>query len=69
VPEHLAGEDVVPRVQWRELAHQLEDVSVTGEPVEQHAAGGQPLPHGHTERDRLARNCRARHRVRDARAA
>jgi hypothetical protein len=30
VQEHLAGEGVVPRVQRRKLAHQLEDVSVAG---------------------------------------
>jgi hypothetical protein len=38
--EHLAGEGVVPRVQQRKLAHQLPDVSVAGEPVEQDPAGG-----------------------------
>jgi hypothetical protein len=42
--EHLAGEGAVPRVQRRKLAHQLEDVSVAGETVEQHPAGGAPGP-------------------------
>src|ERR1039458_8081113 len=48
--EHLAGEGVIPRVQRRKLAHQLEDVSVAGEPGEQGLArgdgvlGGGPLP-------------------------
>ena len=52
--EHLAGESVVPRMQWHELAHQLEDVYVVGEPVEQGPAGGHrilecgPLPGRHT---------------------
>ena len=32
VEEHLAGKGVVSRVQGRELAHQLEDVSVAGNP-------------------------------------
>ena len=51
--EHLAGEGVVPRVQGRKLAHQLEDVSVAGEPVEQDPADGHgvlgsgPLPGRH----------------------
>jgi hypothetical protein len=50
VEEHLAGEGVVPRVQRRNLAHQLEDVSVARQPVEHHTAGGhgvrggRPLP-------------------------
>jgi hypothetical protein len=35
VEEHLAGEGVVSRVQRRKSAHQLEDVSVAGEPVAQ----------------------------------
>ncbi len=45
---------VVPRMQWHELAHQLEDVYVVGEPVEQGPAGGHrilecgPLPGRHT---------------------
>ena len=53
VKEHLAGEGVIPRVQGRKLAHQLEDVSVAGEPVEQDTAGGHgvlgggPLPGRH----------------------
>jgi len=38
--EHLTGEGVIARVQRRELARQLEDVSIAGEPVEQHTAGG-----------------------------
>ena len=42
--EHLAGEGVVPRVQGRKLAHQLEDVSVAGESVEQDPAGGHGVP-------------------------
>ena len=51
--EHLAGEGVVPRVQQRKLAHQLQDVSVAGEPVKQDPAGGpgvlggRPLPGRH----------------------
>ena len=51
--EHLAGEGVVRRVQRRKLAHQLEDVSVAGEPVEQDTTGGHgvlgggPLPGRH----------------------
>jgi hypothetical protein len=38
--EHLTGEGVVLRVQRRQLAHQLEDVSVADQPVEQDTAGG-----------------------------
>jgi hypothetical protein len=51
--EHLAGEGVVPRVQRRKLAHQLEEVGVAGEPVEQDTAsgygvlGGRSLPGRH----------------------
>jgi hypothetical protein len=33
-------------VQGRELAHQLEDVSIAGEPVEQDTAGGHWCPQG-----------------------
>jgi hypothetical protein len=33
--EHLTREGVIARVQRRELARQLEDVSIAGEPVEQ----------------------------------
>jgi len=50
---HLAGESVVPRVQRRKLAHQLQRASVAGEPVEQDPAGGpgvlgaRPLPGRH----------------------
>ena len=52
--EHLAGEGVISRVQGRKLAHQLEDASVAGEPVEQDTAdghgvlGGGPVPGRHT---------------------
>ena len=52
--EHLAGESVIPRMQWHELAHQLEYIYVVGEPVEQGPAGGHrvlecgPLPGRHT---------------------
>jgi hypothetical protein len=51
--EHLTGEGVIARVQRRKLARQLEDVSIAGEPVEQHTAGGdgvfggRPLPGRH----------------------
>jgi len=51
--EHLAGK-VLSRVQGRKLAHQREDVSVAGEPVEQDPAGGHgvlgsgPLPGRHS---------------------
>jgi hypothetical protein len=54
VEEHLAGKGVISRVQRRELAHQLEDVSVAGKPVKQNAAGdcgvlgSGPLPGRHT---------------------
>jgi hypothetical protein len=37
--EHSAGERVVARVQGREPAQHLEDVSVSGQPVEQGAPG------------------------------
>jgi len=53
VEEHLAGEGVISRVQRRKLAHQLEDVSFAGEPVEQDTAdghgvlGGGPVPGRH----------------------
>ena len=53
VEEHLAGEGVVARVQGHKLAHQLEDVSVAGEAVEQDTTGGHgvlgsgPLPGRH----------------------
>jgi hypothetical protein len=51
--EHLAGEGVVSRMQGRKFARQLEDVSVTGQSVEQGLAsrhgvlGGGPLPSRH----------------------
>jgi hypothetical protein len=53
--EHLAGEGVIPRVQRGKLAHQLDDVSVAGEPVEQDTAGGHgvlgggPLPQAYPD--------------------
>jgi hypothetical protein len=40
VEEHLTGEGVVPRVERRKLAHQLEDVSIAGQPVELDPATG-----------------------------
>jgi hypothetical protein len=46
VQEHLAGEGVVPRVQRRKLAHQLEDAGVAGQPVEQRLAGGHNVIRG-----------------------
>ena len=43
--EHLAGEGVVPRVQRRELAHQLEDVSVAADALDWCGARrADPLP-------------------------
>jgi hypothetical protein len=39
VKEHLAGERVVVRVQAREPAHHLDDVSVAGESSEQSTTG------------------------------
>jgi hypothetical protein len=53
VKEYLAGERVVSRVQGREPAQHLGDVSVAGEPVEQgttgscRVLGSWPLPAGH----------------------
>jgi hypothetical protein len=40
VEEHLAGERAVSRMQGRKLAHQVEDVSVAGQSVEQDTTGG-----------------------------
>jgi hypothetical protein len=42
--EHLAGKGIASRVQGRELANQLEDVSVAGKPVKQDAAGDRGVP-------------------------
>jgi len=39
-----AGEGAVPRVQQRTLAHQLHDLSVAGEPVQQDPAGSHGVP-------------------------
>jgi hypothetical protein len=53
--EHFAGEGVIPRVQGRKFAQQLEDVSIAGEPVEQGLAGGDgvlgggPLPQAYPD--------------------
>ena len=44
--EHLAGESVVPRVQSRKLARQLEGVTVSGEHVEQDTASGDSVISG-----------------------